>query len=73
MTVETGPYGAGSVGFVFRRDKDDLTLFVNSDCTAGCIVEGKLRGKRIFGIFNESAQPAIEDWKERYASRETCK
>jgi Dolichyl-phosphate-mannose-protein mannosyltransferase len=73
MTVEIGPYGAGSVGFVFRRDKDDLTLFVNSDCTAGCIVEGKLRGKRIFGILNESAQPAIEDLKERYASRGTGK
>ncbi len=73
MTVEIGPYGAGSVGFVFRRDKDDLTLFVNSDCTAGCIVEGKLRGKRIFGILNESAEPAIEDLKERYASRETGK
>jgi hypothetical protein len=73
MTVAIKPYGAGSVGFVLRRDKDDLTLFVNSDCTAACIVEGKLRGKGIFGMLNESAQPAIEDWKGRYASRETPK
>jgi len=73
MTVAIGPYEARSVGFVFRSDRGDLNLFVSSDCSAGCIVEGKFRGKDIFGMLDESAQPAIEDWKERYASRETRK
>ena len=73
MTVAIRPYDAGSVGFVFRGDKGDLILFVSSNCTAGCIVEGKFRSKDIFGILDESARPAIEDWKERYVSRETRK
>ena len=45
MTAAIRPYRAGSIGFVFRSDKGDLILFVNSACTAGCIVEGKFRGK----------------------------
>lgn len=73
MTVGMLPYGKGSVGFLFRANKDDLILSLGSECTGGCTVEGTFRGKGIFGMLNECAQPAIEDWKRRYASLETGK
>jgi hypothetical protein len=73
MTVSIGPYETGSVGFLFRAHNDKLILFVSSDCVPGCIVEGTFRGKDIFGMLNECAQPAIETWKQRYAPAETNK
>ena len=66
-------YPPGSVGFSFRAQNDELILFVASDCTAGCTVEGTFRGKDILGMLNECAQPALDSWKQRYASIETRK
>jgi hypothetical protein len=73
MTIGIGPYEAGSIGFLFRAQKDELILFVNSECVGGCAVEGTFRGKDVFGFLNECAQPALDDWKQRYASVETSK
>jgi hypothetical protein len=64
-------YPPGSVGFSFRAQNDELVLFVASDCTAGCTVEGSFRGKDILGMLNECAQPALDSWKQRYAPLET--
>jgi hypothetical protein len=73
MTVGILPYGKGSVGFLFRANKDELTLFLASDCAGGCTVEGTFRDKGIFGMLNECAQPAMENWKQHYASVEAGK
>jgi hypothetical protein len=73
MTIGIGPYEAGSIGFLFRAQKDELILFVNSECVGGCAVEGTFRGKDVFGFLNECAEPALDDWKQRYASVETSK
>jgi hypothetical protein len=74
MTVGMLPYTKGSVGFLFRSNKDELTLFFCSDTMAGgCTVEGTFRGKDIFGMLNECAQPLIENWKQRYAAGEAGK
>ena len=66
-------YSPGSIGFLFRAQRDELILFVASDCMPGCTVEGTLKGKDILGMLNECAQPAMDSWKRRYASAETHK
>jgi hypothetical protein len=66
-------YPPGSVGFSFRAQNDELILFVASDCAAGCTVEGTFRGKDVFGMLNECAQPTLDNWKQRYAPVETHK
>ena len=73
MTVGIPPYDTGSLGFLFRAQKDELILFFSSDCVAGCTVEGTFRGKDILGMLNECAQPAMDNWKQRYASVEASK
>jgi hypothetical protein len=73
LNVGIPPYEKGSVGFLFRANGDELILFVGSECGGGCPVEGTFRGKDVFGMLNECAQPAMDTWKEQYASTEMSK
>lgn len=73
MTIGLDRYYPGSIGFLFRKQDNELTLFVNSDGPGGCAVEGTFGGKDFFGFLNECAQPALEAWEQRYASTETSK
>jgi hypothetical protein len=66
-------YGPGDVGFVFRKDKDELILFFSCEGPAGCTVEGTLERKNILGWLNECAQPQFENWKRSFALPETRK
>jgi hypothetical protein len=54
-----------NVGLIFRREKDELVLFFNSDT-----VHGRFAGIDLDGVLEDKPKKQFERWKRHYAQRE---
>ena len=66
-TIWVGENAPTNVGFVFRREKDELVLFFTLGWRAECIMPN---GEHLAGSLEEKPNNKLEAWKKRYAQSE---
>jgi hypothetical protein len=55
-----------NVGFVFRKGRDELVMFLSR----GGMMEGAFNGSHTGGTLEEKQQQQMDRWKAKYAEKE---